>query len=1409
MSSDKRDRSVIELYNATELIAQIAPVSQGTSHFNIDDEKDRTTRTNMVSSQVEKKYGKRSVNRTDKVKTESGTCNVCSAPCSSCMHLNRPHIEPKTEETSDDRATMDSHYSVNAGDIKGRACENTHHAASEASNILSRDSFSENAESKINAVDLLAPKIEHEKPSDEFEESQGVEGHDDNISCVSRASGANVVVSSSNRDVENKIDSSENCSKVVDVDGSSPVMHTSKDKSECDGQLIGGSSEVSVKVQPKSEADIEKDGEKSFDEAVKGFDEAVKGSDEAEKSSESAELADAQEPTSQAESENESDESNTVEQDVKVCDICGDAGREDLLATCSRCTDGAEHTYCMRIMLQKVPEGDWLCEECQFAEDSESQRQGSGAEEKKTSKGSSIMQNSGKKRAGSVEVASSAKRQAIETSFESRKSSASLSRESSFKSLDKGKTRLPYSGNQSGNDIPESARSPTKSHRLQTLKGALTKSNSFSASNSKSKLKLIDEVHPQKLRGTKELSLKEVPTRMVGKSTSFKSSTSLNSSESKSKIVPSKSSLVQDLKGLRHTKDRNSFEKRPLSKLDRSLTCSAMATSTVSSPRTNQRLTPRGETNSIFHTSNSRESRRSDGKPSFFTKSNSISRKGVDHPASSVGASSANGNCSSAEEKLNQVNLKDEPLQDDVSRSVEPINQVEKSKDSSSSRSKTVISADLKNALCQKCKEVGRATENCSVCSEIIKSNNLKAAIEAALQKVPGKFAKNKAPGHSDRLPVPSLELNREKASQDQPFLNKIKTMVSGEGTYEGKLNLQPVINNAKQLNVHATDSFGYRDSDRVVSSIEKPVMRDGPSYGLAMVSSAIPDHEYIWQGAFEVHRAERHDLCDGIQAHLSTGAAPKVVEVVNKFSSKMPMVEVPRLCSWPTQFKHIGAKENNIAFYFFAKDVESYEKNYKVLVDNMIKSDLALIANFDDVELLIFPSNLLPENCQRWNMLYFLWGVCRGRKVSSQKSSLPKLDNKELSLHDGSDTAAASNIPDGICAPINKDCGNRVPSLEQKAVAGQGNLEKDRHVPGAELLSNNEPSTVKICSEARCTSPSLEEVGLPESKIKTDAEPLTETGIGIGYERADRRKMPVHVPVFREGHSPSKHDAPVISPEVGLVENVKEISSDRTTTDGSQLKERKVKDKFLDLGTVTEIIDLEEKEPIPSQPNQSKRSHSDLVKTAAQTSTGFTPKFPLDDLNCVFVDDDDIVSKKLKTDFSELRSSRDGNFAAPVKDVGCSSLVDFKFQDKALNKEVIIIPEDPATGEEYLFPVKSQLVDNFQLGNTRKRLERERFQNQIPNLNLAIEDETNQPELGAEIITPSVAATNKGILPFLVGSASKDSHPGKSTDEKDLSLSLSFPFLDKEKNPKPVPETGESRPANTPLLLFGNILKK
>lgn len=60
-----------------------------------------------------------------------------------------------------------------------------------------------------------------------------------------------------------------------------------------------------------------------------------------------------------------------------------------------------------------------------------------------------------------------------------------------------------------------------------------------------------------------------------------------------------------------------------------------------------------------------------------------------------------------------------------------------------------------------------------------------------------------------------------------------------------------------------------------------------------------------------------------GMQAHLSTLASPKVAEVVNKFPEKFSLNEVPRLSTWPAQFQDIGTKEDHIALFFFAKDIE------------------------------------------------------------------------------------------------------------------------------------------------------------------------------------------------------------------------------------------------------------------------------------------------------------------------------------------------------------------------------------------------------------------------------------------------------------------------------------------------------
>lgn len=77
-------------------------------------------------------------------------------------------------------------------------------------------------------------------------------------------------------------------------------------------------------------------------------------------------------------------------------------------------------------------------------------------------------------------------------------------------------------------------------------------------------------------------------------------------------------------------------------------------------------------------------------------------------------------------------------------------------------------------------------------------------------------------------------------------------------------------------------------------------------------------------RGSFEVHSSGRTpNVCDGFQAHLSTCASPRVLEAVNNFPQKVMLNEVPRLSTWPIQFEENGVKEDNIALYFFAKDLE------------------------------------------------------------------------------------------------------------------------------------------------------------------------------------------------------------------------------------------------------------------------------------------------------------------------------------------------------------------------------------------------------------------------------------------------------------------------------------------------------
>jgi len=121
----------------------------------------------------------------------------------------------------------------------------------------------------------------------------------------------------------------------------------------------------------------------------------------------------------------------------------------------------------------------------------------------------------------------------------------------------------------------------------------------------------------------------EMPARMTGKSTLFKSQSlgRTNATESKVKMLSPKSAAMQDLKGSRHLKESGALDRKFPSRIDR-----PVVSSVVSSPKGDQRLTPRAESSKPSAMNNNREVKViQDGKASALSRSmSSINRKSLE-----------------------------------------------------------------------------------------------------------------------------------------------------------------------------------------------------------------------------------------------------------------------------------------------------------------------------------------------------------------------------------------------------------------------------------------------------------------------------------------------------------------------------------------------------------------------------------------------------------------------------------------------------------------------------------------------------------------------------------------------------------------------------------------------------------
>ncbi|KAJ4849086.1 hypothetical protein Tsubulata_047965 [Turnera subulata] len=132
------------------------------------------------------------------------------------------------------------------------------------------------------------------------------------------------------------------------------------------------------------------------------------------------------------------------------------------------------------------------------------------------------------------------------------------------------------------------------------------------------------------------------------------------------------------------------------------------------------------------------------------------------------------------------------------------------------------------------------------------------------------------------------------------------------------------------------------------------------------------PASEVVWNGSFEV--VDIHEFPDslpdmrlreGFMAHPPAIVSRKSYEFSRKITGDTQFSMQPRSNSWPKGFLQDPPTVNDLALYFFPEESEGSRNKYSCLLNYMDKHDLVLSSGMGSVELLVYPSTLLPEDSQ------------------------------------------------------------------------------------------------------------------------------------------------------------------------------------------------------------------------------------------------------------------------------------------------------------------------------------------------------------------------------------------------------------------------------------------------------------
>ncbi|KAI5072334.1 hypothetical protein GOP47_0012440 [Adiantum capillus-veneris] len=237
------------------------------------------------------------------------------------------------------------------------------------------------------------------------------------------------------------------------------------------------------------------------------------------------------------------------------------------------------------------------------------------------------------------------------------------------------------------------------------------------------------------------------------------------------------------------------------------------------------------------------------------------------------------------------------------------------------------------------------------------------------------------------------------------------------------ELDTEPVSEPSEYTSVHQRQIVRVQAEDTRMSS-----QLHGPARNCFVQDRrALPSSEVLWIGCFDVVAENRWStIYKGIQAHPSTVADPKVFEALLALPYELQMEEIKRgegNDSWPRTFQQCPPTSESIGIFFAPKDMESDNAWYQALVHRLNARGLVLKSEMDFVQLLVYPSQLLPEAEQRWDGRFFLWGIFRrsksGRTIVDPRQSSERDHGSDRGSPEGNgEPPFASWFPTTSAAP-------------------------------------------------------------------------------------------------------------------------------------------------------------------------------------------------------------------------------------------------------------------------------------------------------------------------------------------------------------------------------------------------------